>query len=71
LRVALKELGRMEVTSVMVEGGAELHRALFAERLVDRIAYFVAPIVIGGVAKVSQAKRVAGKTLFVEGKVVQ
>jgi diaminohydroxyphosphoribosylaminopyrimidine deaminase / 5-amino-6-(5-phosphoribosylamino)uracil reductase len=69
LRAALRELGRMEVTSVMVEGGAELHRALFAERLVDRVAFFVAPIVIGNAAKVSQAKRVAGKTLLVEGEV--
>jgi diaminohydroxyphosphoribosylaminopyrimidine deaminase / 5-amino-6-(5-phosphoribosylamino)uracil reductase len=71
LRTMLCELGRMEVTSVMVEGGAELHRALFAERLVDRVAYFVAPIVIGNAARISQAKRVSGKTLFVEGKVAR
>jgi diaminohydroxyphosphoribosylaminopyrimidine deaminase/5-amino-6-(5-phosphoribosylamino)uracil reductase len=71
LRLALRELGRMEVTSLMVEGGAELHRALFEARLVDRIAFFYAPIIIGGAARVSQALRLRANPFLVEASVAK
>ncbi len=48
LRVALKALGKRDITSVLVEGGGELLGSLFDARLVDRVALFYAPIVIGG-----------------------
>jgi diaminohydroxyphosphoribosylaminopyrimidine deaminase / 5-amino-6-(5-phosphoribosylamino)uracil reductase len=38
----------MEITSVLVEGGGELLGSLFDGRLVDRVALFYAPIIIGG-----------------------
>jgi diaminohydroxyphosphoribosylaminopyrimidine deaminase/5-amino-6-(5-phosphoribosylamino)uracil reductase len=60
LRVALRELGRMEVTSVLVEGGAELLGSVFDAGLVDRVAFFIAPKVIAGSAKVSAATPVRG-----------
>ena len=44
----LAELGARDVTSVLVEGGATLHGALFDAGLVDKVVAFVAPIVIGG-----------------------
>ena len=69
LHAVLRELARMEITSVMVEGGAELHRAIFKERLVDRIMFFVAPIIIGDALKIAKAKRVPGKTRLIEAKV--
>jgi diaminohydroxyphosphoribosylaminopyrimidine deaminase/5-amino-6-(5-phosphoribosylamino)uracil reductase len=70
LRSALRELGRMEATSVMVEGGGELLGSLFDAGLIDRVALFYAPLVIGGreavkavggkgVAKVAQAVRLS------------
>ena len=58
LRGALKALGKRNVTSVLVEGGGELHGAMFDAQLVDRVALFYAPIVIGGSEAVSA---VAGK----------
>src|ERR1019366_7047843 len=48
LRTALRALGKMDITSVLVEGGGELLGALFDKRLVDKVALFYAPIIIGG-----------------------
>jgi diaminohydroxyphosphoribosylaminopyrimidine deaminase/5-amino-6-(5-phosphoribosylamino)uracil reductase len=48
----------MDITSVLVEGGGELLGSLFDARLVDRVALFYAPIVIGGQDAVTA---VAGK----------
>lgn len=51
-RVDLEELllalGRMEVTNILVEGGATLFGSLFDQGLVDKLLTFVAPIIIGG-----------------------
>jgi len=48
LRAALRELGKRNVTSVLTEGGGELLGSLFDARLVDKVALFYAPIVVGG-----------------------
>lgn len=48
LRSALRELGKMNITSMLVEGGGALLGSLFDRRLVDKVALFYAPIVIGG-----------------------
>ena len=48
LRAALRVLGKMDITSALVEGGGELLGSLFDKRLIDRVALFYAPIVIGG-----------------------
>lgn len=45
---ALQELGRRGVNNLLVEGGAKVHGSLFQAGLVDRVAIFVAPILIGG-----------------------
>lgn len=42
------ELGARGMMSVVVEGGATLHGALFEQRLVDKVVAFVAPVIIGG-----------------------
>ena len=47
---ALAELGSRNVVSALVEGGATIHGALFAARLVDKVVAFVAPVIIGGEA---------------------
>jgi len=47
---ALTALGGREVQSLLVEGGAGLAAALLAAGAVDRVAWFVAPVVIGGTA---------------------
>jgi diaminohydroxyphosphoribosylaminopyrimidine deaminase/5-amino-6-(5-phosphoribosylamino)uracil reductase len=50
LRDLLVELGRRRVTNLLVEGGPEVLRTLFAAGAADEIQAFVAPRVIGGSA---------------------
>jgi diaminohydroxyphosphoribosylaminopyrimidine deaminase/5-amino-6-(5-phosphoribosylamino)uracil reductase len=47
LRVLMRELARRGWCNVLVEGGAHLAAAALAAGVVDRVAFFVAPIVIG------------------------
>jgi diaminohydroxyphosphoribosylaminopyrimidine deaminase/5-amino-6-(5-phosphoribosylamino)uracil reductase len=48
LPALLDEIGRRGMLTLLVEGGSELLGAFFAEKLVDRVWAFVAPIIIGG-----------------------
>lgn len=47
LRALMRELGRRGWCNVLIEGGAHLAAAALAAGVVDRLAFFVAPIVIG------------------------
>jgi diaminohydroxyphosphoribosylaminopyrimidine deaminase / 5-amino-6-(5-phosphoribosylamino)uracil reductase len=61
LAAGLAELGRRELSSLLIEGGAILAGGLLAEDLVDRLALFVAPILLGdgpGVAEGWSAGRI-------------
>jgi diaminohydroxyphosphoribosylaminopyrimidine deaminase / 5-amino-6-(5-phosphoribosylamino)uracil reductase len=42
------ELGRRGITSVLVEGGGEVHAGFLQEHLAHRIAFFYAPKIVGG-----------------------
>jgi diaminohydroxyphosphoribosylaminopyrimidine deaminase/5-amino-6-(5-phosphoribosylamino)uracil reductase len=48
LRALLLALRALDVIAVLVEGGGELGGALVEARLVDRVAFFVAPRLLGG-----------------------
>ncbi|HYJ86579.1 MAG TPA: bifunctional diaminohydroxyphosphoribosylaminopyrimidine deaminase/5-amino-6-(5-phosphoribosylamino)uracil reductase RibD [Pyrinomonadaceae bacterium] len=48
LLVALKLLGEREIQSVLVEGGANVAGTLLDAGLVDKISFFIAPMIIGG-----------------------
>lgn len=48
LPALLEELGKREVTSVLVEGGGTLLGSLFDLNLADKVLAFVSPIIIGG-----------------------
>jgi len=50
LAALLAELGRRGVTSLLLEGGAGLAWGFLSAGLVDEVAYFYAPKLIGGVA---------------------
>lgn len=48
LRALFQQLVERGIHSVLIEGGGELLASAFAERLVDRVMWFVAPLLIGG-----------------------
>lgn len=48
LKWVLADLYAHDILSVLVEGGATLHGAFWDAQLVNRVAIFVAPMVIGG-----------------------
>ncbi|WP_374379420.1 bifunctional diaminohydroxyphosphoribosylaminopyrimidine deaminase/5-amino-6-(5-phosphoribosylamino)uracil reductase RibD [Dongia sp.] len=59
LRIILNKLSERGLTRVLVEGGASLATSLLKEGLVDRIAWFQAPFVIGndGMAAIGELGR--------------
>jgi len=61
LRAVLRELGRREITSVLIEGGPTLLGAAFDAGLVDAVAFFYAPKVIAGRRNVQNAITVRGR----------
>ena len=44
----LAELGRRQITGVMVEGGGTLLGSFFEQGLMDKVIVFIAPVIIGG-----------------------
>ena len=48
LPALLKHLGKCDITSLLVEGGAEVHGGFFYDNLVDKVYLFFAPKIIGG-----------------------
>jgi diaminohydroxyphosphoribosylaminopyrimidine deaminase / 5-amino-6-(5-phosphoribosylamino)uracil reductase len=46
-----RELADHGITSLLVEGGGEVHAAMLAAKLVDELVIYVAPKIIGGPAK--------------------
>jgi diaminohydroxyphosphoribosylaminopyrimidine deaminase/5-amino-6-(5-phosphoribosylamino)uracil reductase len=44
----LDDLGKRNLISLLVEGGGEVHGAMFKEGLVDKVCAYVAPKLIGG-----------------------
>ncbi|MEW6009226.1 MAG: bifunctional diaminohydroxyphosphoribosylaminopyrimidine deaminase/5-amino-6-(5-phosphoribosylamino)uracil reductase RibD [Candidatus Omnitrophota bacterium] len=48
LKSFLQRVARLEITSILVEGGGTLIGSLFDQRLVDKIYFFIAPKIIGG-----------------------
>jgi diaminohydroxyphosphoribosylaminopyrimidine deaminase/5-amino-6-(5-phosphoribosylamino)uracil reductase len=48
LQGVLQELGKRDIQSVLVEGGTRLAGAFYDAKLIDKLTFFIAPIVIGG-----------------------
>jgi diaminohydroxyphosphoribosylaminopyrimidine deaminase/5-amino-6-(5-phosphoribosylamino)uracil reductase len=44
----LDQLGKRGITSILVEGGAEIYGSFLQERQVDKLVLFIAPLLIGG-----------------------
>jgi diaminohydroxyphosphoribosylaminopyrimidine deaminase/5-amino-6-(5-phosphoribosylamino)uracil reductase len=48
LAAVLKQLGKREITSVLVEGGASLLTSFLEKKLADKAIIFISPLLIGG-----------------------
>jgi diaminohydroxyphosphoribosylaminopyrimidine deaminase / 5-amino-6-(5-phosphoribosylamino)uracil reductase len=48
LRQVLADLGRREITSVLIEGGGNVLGQAFDARLVDKVQFYLAPVFTGG-----------------------
>ncbi len=48
LRELMSKLGEMEITSLLVEGGAEVAASFLDYRLVDKVITFIEPKIVGG-----------------------
>ena len=64
----MKELGRREVMSVLIEGGGATHASAFRAGIVDKVLFFVAPKIVGGRESVTavEGEGVATMDLAVE-----
>lgn len=71
LKELLKQLAKLEISSLLVEGGGETIGNFFDEKLVDKILFFIAPKIIGGrkaissvmgegIASISEAVNIKG-----------
>ncbi len=49
LQGVLRELGRRDLQSVIVEGGTTVAGAFYDAKLIDKVSFFIAPIIIGGI----------------------
>ena len=48
LKALMKELGRREITTVLLEGGGIAHASALRAGIVDKVLFFVAPKIVGG-----------------------
>jgi diaminohydroxyphosphoribosylaminopyrimidine deaminase / 5-amino-6-(5-phosphoribosylamino)uracil reductase len=48
LSQVLADLGHREITSVLIEGGGDVLGQAFDARLVDRVQFYLAPLLVGG-----------------------
>ena len=53
LRHLMKELGRLNITSVMIEGGSSIAASALSCGIVDKVMFFIAPKIIGGADSIS------------------
>jgi diaminohydroxyphosphoribosylaminopyrimidine deaminase/5-amino-6-(5-phosphoribosylamino)uracil reductase len=59
----LDELGKREVTSLLVEGGMTVHESFFKENLVDKVHIYLAPVFIGTLPKKIRLENIDIETL--------
>src|SRR5438552_7015009 len=48
LRAVLRDLGRREITSVLIEGGGNVLSQALDQRLIDKVQIYIAPLFTGG-----------------------
>ncbi|MDH4028425.1 MAG: bifunctional diaminohydroxyphosphoribosylaminopyrimidine deaminase/5-amino-6-(5-phosphoribosylamino)uracil reductase RibD, partial [Nitrospirota bacterium] len=48
LKALMKELGRLDITSIMIEGGSSIAASAISDKIVDKVMFFMAPKIMGG-----------------------
>lgn len=48
LRALMDQLGSLQITSLLLEGGGEVHEAALRADIVDKVMFFLAPKLLGG-----------------------
>ncbi len=48
LAAAMKQLGELEISSILLEGGGRLSGAMLEAGLIDKVILYLAPIIVGG-----------------------
>ncbi len=48
----MDELGRLDIVSLMIEGGSSLSASALSEGIVDKVMFFISPMIIGGIDSV-------------------
>ncbi|MGA1864186.1 MAG: bifunctional diaminohydroxyphosphoribosylaminopyrimidine deaminase/5-amino-6-(5-phosphoribosylamino)uracil reductase RibD [bacterium] len=48
MQAMTEELGKLQITSLLIEGGPGINASAFQEGIVDKVIMFIAPIIIGG-----------------------
>jgi diaminohydroxyphosphoribosylaminopyrimidine deaminase/5-amino-6-(5-phosphoribosylamino)uracil reductase len=64
LKKALQDLSRRGIRRLLVEGGPALQNSFLESGCVDEVIWFIAPLILGDVRKLSQARRL--NTLKIE-----
>ncbi|HET9195238.1 MAG TPA: bifunctional diaminohydroxyphosphoribosylaminopyrimidine deaminase/5-amino-6-(5-phosphoribosylamino)uracil reductase RibD [Vicinamibacterales bacterium] len=64
VEAALRELGSRDVQSILIEGGAALHAALWDAKLADYVQLYVAPVVLGEGGVLLESRAFSTCTLF-------
>jgi diaminohydroxyphosphoribosylaminopyrimidine deaminase/5-amino-6-(5-phosphoribosylamino)uracil reductase len=63
LRAALDRLGALEISSLLLEGGAEVHQSAWDEQVVDFVRVYVTPHVLGGGVRFLEGRSFATSSL--------
>ncbi len=62
LKAVLQDLGRREITSVLIEGGGKVLGRALDEQLIDKVQLYVAPLVTGGAVPAFAGRGVGSTT---------
>jgi diaminohydroxyphosphoribosylaminopyrimidine deaminase/5-amino-6-(5-phosphoribosylamino)uracil reductase len=60
LKSLMKELGNLNIASIMIEGGSFINASALSSKIVDKVLFFIAPGIMGGKDSVTS---VGGKSL--------
>jgi len=63
IKKLLVELGKIGTSSLLVEGGEIIAQSFLREKLVDKIMFFVCPIIIDGYSKIKKAIKLKNVSL--------